>query len=135
MKKLHAVLLALTLAATCCATALADAGFLSRQEGGLLKLTPGPAWLEHVETAFPLPPDEFCRGFVPFRGVPPEPESLALFALGARCLDGDDAFARFDRHLRQRAAVCLRLNRAQPREPLRGGGLYACALLHHEWEV
>ena len=109
-------------------TALADAGFWVRERGDLARLTPGPEWLARLEAEYPAPPDAFCRGFVRFAGRAVEPKSLALFALGARLLDGGADDGRFERRLRQRAAECLRMNPSTPR----GGGLYACALLNHK---
>ena len=106
--------------------ALADAGFLCEEQGGLAQISPGPQWLARLEAAYPEPPDEFCRGFQRFAGRGIEAESLVLFALGARLLDGDGDDGRFQRRLRQRAAVCMRNNAASC-----GGGLYACALLKH----
>ncbi len=108
-------------------TALSDAGFTVAESDGLARLSPAPAWLIRLEAGHPQPPDAFCAGFLRFAGRTPEAESLALFALGARALDGSDDRARFERRLRQRAAVCLRLN--QIPSTVRGGGLYACALL------
>ena len=104
---------------------LAEAGFAIVERGGLAFLTPGPGWLSRLEKAFPEPPDDFCRGFTRFAGREIEQESLALFALGARILDGEADDGRFDRRLRQRAAVCMRDKSTS------GGGLYACALLTH----
>ena len=62
-----------------------------------------------------------------FAGLAPDAESLRLFALGARLLDGEGDDGRFERALRRRAAECLRLNAG--RTGPCGGGLYACALL------
>lgn len=118
-----------------CLAALARAGFDAVDLGGLVRLTPGPVWLTRLETARPEPPDSLCAGCVPFRGLEPDSASLRLFALGARCLEGEPEAERFDRLLRQRIAECLRLNRMNPCDPPRGGGLYACALLNHELEV
>lgn len=101
------------------------AGFHCARRGALLLLTPKARWLEALEAESPVPPDEFCRGFLRFAGRPVEAESLALFALGARVLDGEADDGRFERRLRQRAAVCLR------GDPTCGGGLYACALVNH----
>ena len=109
-------------------SALPAAGFLTRERDGLLWLIPGPEWLTRLEEAHPAPPDEFCQGFARFSGREIEPESLALFALGARVLDGGANDGRFDKRLRQRAAECLRIH-PNPIHP--GGGLYACALLTH----
>ena len=106
--------------------ALSEAGFAVEERGGLAFLSPGPGWLAGLEAGFPEPPDEFCRGFARFAGREIEPESLSLFALGARILDGDADDGRFDRGLRQRAAVCMR-----DKSTSRGGGLYACALLDY----
>ena len=114
---------------------LAAAGFDAEPAGTLLRLRPGAAWLVRLEAQNPAPPDDLCAGLLRFWGLPCEAESLRLFALGARCLDGGDGAARFDRLLRQRAAVCLRLNAHDPNQSPRGGGLYACALLDHELEV
>ena len=94
--------------------------------GGLLRLTPGPVWLERLEAAFPEPPDAFCETLARFRGMRPEPESLALFALAIKRIDGAADDGRFERRLRQRAAECLRLNANDATS--HGGGLYACAL-------
>lgn len=106
--------------------ALAEAGFLIEERGGLAFLTPGPGWLGGLEAEYHAPLDEFCRGFIRFAGRKIEPESLALFALGARILDGGADEGRFDRRLRQRAAVCMR-----DKSTSCGGGLYACALLDY----
>lgn len=108
---------------------LSRAGFICREAGGLLYLYPGPAWLTRLEADWPDPPDDLCAGLYRFAGMAPEEESIRLFALGARALDGGEGIDRFDRLLRRRAAACLRLNRTQPNP--RGGGLYACALLEH----
>ena len=106
---------------------LARAGFLAAERGGLLCLTPGSAWLTRLEDACPAPPDALCRGLFRFAGREIEAESLALFAAGARVLDGDADDGRFERRLRQRAAACLRAQNPASH----GGGLYACALLNH----
>lgn len=117
------------------AAALSEAGFTCVGGDGLLRLCPAEGWLTRLEAARPDPPDDLCRSLLRFWGRSPDGESLRLFALGLRCLDGGEGAARFDRQLRQRAAVCLRLNALNPDEPPRGGGLYACALLDHELEV
>ena len=114
---------------------LAEAGFYCTRGDGLLRLWPAESWLTRLEAACPDPPDDLCRSLFRFRGISPDGDSLKLFALGVRCLDGGEGAARFDRQLRQRAATCLRLNALNPQEPPRGGGLYACALLDHELEV
>ncbi len=114
---------------------LFEVGFYCADSGGLLRLWPAEVWLARLEAACPDPPDALCQGLLRFRGHSPDGESLKLFALGIRCLDGGDGAARFDRQLRQRAAICLRLNAMNPNDPTRGGGLYACALLDHELEV
>ncbi|MBR1821884.1 MAG: hypothetical protein IJ769_09715, partial [Clostridia bacterium] len=109
--------------------ALARAGFISQLHGGLASITPGTAWLIGLEADWPDPPDLFCASLFRFAGRTPDDESLALFALGARVLDGEMNDGRFERRLRRRAAECLRLERTQP--TAHGGGLYACALLRH----
>lgn len=115
--------------------ALAQAGFACAQSGGLLRLVPDARWPKQLEAYWPEPPDDLCASLRRFRGIEPEAESLRLFALGAKCLEvGGDA-ARFDRLLRQRTAVCLRLNALNPEKTPRGGGLYACALLDYALEV
>lgn len=113
------------------AAALNRAGFDCAATGGLLRLWPGALWLTRLDQAHPQPPDGLSQSLFRFAGHMPDGESLALFALGARALDGGDGAERFDRLLRRRAAECLRLNQTAPTEPLRGGGLYACALLDH----
>ncbi len=144
------------------AALLREAGFTCVGSGGLLRLWPAGIWLTRLEAATPDPPDDLCRSLIRFRGISPDGASLKLFALGLRCLDGGEGATRFDRLLRQRAAQCLRENRAtlpppaddpsagvpmrRPPEATRdtgdfitpnppGGGLYACALLDHELEV
>ena len=117
------------------ASRLFEAGFYCTDNGGLLRLWPAEIWLTRLEAACPDPPDALSQALLRFRGRSADGESLKLFALGLRCLDGGDGAARFDRQLRQRAAACLRLNAMNPSEPNRGGGLYACALLDHELEV
>ena len=111
------------------------AGFACVVENGLALLAPDAGWLDRLEGSRPEPPDALCASLLRFRGLAPEAESLRLFALGARALDGGEDGARFDRLLRQRAAACLRLNRMDHDHSPRGGGLYACALLDHELEV
>ena len=115
--------------------ALAGAGFACARSGGLLRLVPDARWLMRLEADQPEPPDDLCASLRRFRGIEPEAESLRLFALGAKCLDGGADAARFDRLLRQRTAVCLRLNAMNPEKPPCGGGLYACALLDYALEV
>ena len=111
---------------------LSAAGFLCQSESGLIRLTPGPVWLARLELDYPEPPDFLCVSLTRVEGLAPEPESLRLFALGVKALEDASEAPRFDRRLRQRAAECLRLNQTHPHDPTRGGGLYACALLHHE---
>ena len=111
--------------------ALREAGFAVETRDGLACLSPAPIWLKKLEARFPEPPDAFCASLFRFAGLAPETESLMLFALGARTLDGGDGNEGFNRALRQRAAECLRLNANRPEGPTCGGGLYACALLHH----
>ncbi len=129
---------------------LIEAGFLVKVTGGLARLIPGAKWLAALEARFPRPPSPFCATLFRFAGLPPEKESLSLFALGVKAREDPEAAARFDRRLRQRAAECLRLNgtdagngvSACPSNPssgaasapsatpsTHGGGLYACALL------
>ena len=107
--------------------ALARAGFLCEESGALARITPGSAWLKALEAEHPVPPDALCKSLMRFAGLAPDAESLRLFALGARLLDGEMDDGRFERALRRRAAECLRLNAGRT-EPC-GGGLYACALL------
>ena len=118
---------------------LAEADFYCTGTDGLLRLWPGEIWLTRLEAAWPEPPDDLCRSLLRYRGRSPDGESLRLFAMGLRCLDGEPEAERFDRTLRQRTAVCLRLERnagmapeGRSPSPPPGGGLYACALLRHE---
>lgn len=99
--------------------------FGAEERRGLLFLTPAPEVLIRFSQERPDPPDFLCASLRRFEGLPVDPESLALFALGLKLLDGDAEAARFDRLLRQRAAVCLREKRA-------GGGLYACGLVRYD---
>ena len=101
--------------------ALARAGFEARVgDRGLASLRPGAPWLEALAAAFPDPPDFLSAALKRFDG-PPEEAGLALFALGAKALEGGFGRADYEKRLRQQAAVCLRAGG--------GGGLYACALL------
>lgn len=109
--------------------ALARTGFACELRDGLALISPGPKWLAALERAWPAAPDDLCRSLARFAGLEPDGESLRLFALGARQLDGEGESARFERRLRQRAAECLRLNAHS--NQTRGGGLYACALMNH----
>lgn len=106
---------------------LARVGIDLQERDGLAHLSPGFTWLTRLEAEYPAPPDVFCEGFARFAGLPPDTESLALFALGVRVLDGAPDNGRFERRLRQRAAQCLRRNRIHNEKS--GGGLYACALV------
>lgn len=110
--------------------ALNRAGFCCEVSGGLLRLWPDGTWLARLEAEYPQPPDALCEGLSRFAGLAPEAGSLALFALGAKALEAGAGGAAYDKALRQRAALCLRLNRTEPDQPTRGGGLYACALLN-----
>ena len=114
------------------AALLAEAGFRCTGGDGLLRLWPDEGWLIRLEAACPDPPDDLCRSLLRFRGRSADGDSLRLFTMGLRLLDGGEDGAAFDRRLRRRAAECLRLNALNPNEPPRGGGLYACALLDHE---
>lgn len=106
----------------------AAAGFECREEAGLLHLTPGPRWLAELEARFPEPPDRFSASLVRFAGRAPDADALALFARGARILDGERDDGSFERRLRQYAAEALR---RAPNEPNAGSGLYACALVRY----
>lgn len=110
---------------------LERAGFMPRFGNDLAELWPAPVWLMRLEDEYPEPPDFFSAtlaGFHASRGI--DDHSVRLFALGVRLLDGDRDDGRFERRLRQRAAVCLRSNRMTDEYTL-GGGLYACALLRY----
>lgn len=95
--------------------------FLSDEAGGLLYLTPGPAWLLRLSAAHPDPPDHLCRTLYRLEGPIPR-EVLTLFAMGLKSLDGGPPDPRFDRQLRQMAALALREHRPM-------GGLYACGIV------
>ena len=114
---------------------LAGAGFDCAGDEGVLRLWPAEGWLTRLEAAHPDPTGDLCKSLLHFRGRTPDGESLRLFALGVRCLEAGEGAARYDRQLRQRAAVCLRLNAMNPLDPPCGGGLYACALLDNALEV
>ncbi|MBR6767581.1 MAG: hypothetical protein IKM02_06490 [Clostridia bacterium] len=100
---------------------LSEAGFYAEENSGLIRLTPGSEWLSRLEKDYPEPPDFLCRSLMRFRGEAHEGETLALFSLGLRILDGDNA-PGYEQRLRKHAAVCLRSGG--------GGGLYACAILN-----
>ena len=102
---------------------LSGAGFDCALNHGLLQLYPSACWLEALSARFPAPPDVFCASALRFAARPIEPESLRLFALGVRILDGESGAEAYDRRLRNRMAVCLRSGG--------GGGLYACALIKY----
>lgn len=98
-----------------------DAGFEGSEKNSMLRLRPSEKWLKELEKM--NAPDPLSESFSGFSGLPIDPESIALFALGARILDGDNTIPGYEKRLRQRAAVCLRSGG--------GGGLYACAILNH----
>lgn len=102
--------------------AVREAGFITAEENGLMRISPGPAWLLNLEAEYPAPPDHLSGTLLRFKGEAPVPEAMALFALGLRILDGDPPDNYEDR-LRRCAAVCLRKHA--------GGGLYACAVVNH----
>lgn len=96
--------------------------FIVRESGGVLRLWPDASWFFQLEKTFSEPPDHLSRTLFRFAGIPPSPESIALFALGVRILDGDPIHD-YENRLRRRAAVALR--------SASGGGLYACSLVNH----
>lgn len=102
--------------------AFTHARFIVRESGGLLRLWPDESWLFQLEKAFCEPPDHLSGTLVRFAGLTPVPESIALFALGVRILDGDPVLD-YENRLRRCAAVALR--------NASGGGLYACCLINH----
>lgn len=104
----------------------ASLGFLCETKDGLARITPGPIWLNALESEYAVPPDRLCRTFARFKGTP-SPASIQLFALGMKMLDGGPYDPAFDRNLRQTAAEALRKHE-------NCGGLYACALIHHRIE-
>lgn len=105
--------------AACCG----EAGFRSKKENGLLQLWPAEAWLKRLEDQFDTSPDFLCSTLERFKKLPVDEDNLNLFALGMRCLDGDNSIIDYEKRLRNRIAVCLRSDV--------GGGLYACGLLNH----
>ena len=98
------------------------AGFDCRERDGLVFLSPDETWIARLEDACPDPPDPFCASLYRFRGREADAEGIALFALGVKALEGVESPERFDRRLRQRAAVCLRVKAG-------GGGLYGCTVV------
>ena len=102
---------------------LSNVGFDCELNQGMLRLYPSAAWLESLSARFSVPPDAFCASALRFASRPTETDSLRLFALGVRILDGESGAEAYDRLLRRRMAVCLRSGG--------GGGLYACALIKY----
>lgn len=100
-----------------------EACFQTKEENGLLRLCPSEAWLKRLEDQFKTSPDFLCFTLERFKKLPVDEESLNLFALGVRYLDGDNSIIDYEKRLRNRAAICLRSGG--------GGGLYACGLLNH----
>lgn len=99
-------------------------GFMCERRGALLCLLPEASWVLRWERRQGEPEDELCRSLLRFKGQLPDRANLALFAQGAKLLDGHpipEALAAFDRALRRRAAVALRGGC--------GGALFACAVL------
>ena len=99
-------------------------GFEAERRGELMYLLPEGSWVRRWERRFRQPPDALCASLARFRDAPPDRENLALFARGAKLLDGHaspEELAACDRAVRQRAAFALRGGC--------GGGLYACAIL------
>lgn len=101
---------------------LTRAGFLCRQEGELLVISPGSAQMLAFEQSYPVPPDFLCASLLRFRGQVPDPAALTLFAAGVRLTEHSSPAEQqdYERRVRRLAAVCLR-------EHL--GGAYGCAIL------
>ena len=101
--------------------AIAGAGFEAEAVGGRLWLRPSAAWMVAFERERPAE-GFFSATMLRFRGAPPSPDAVALFADGVRWLESGDANERraFVVRARQYAAVALRTG---------CGGGYAVALL------
>lgn len=101
---------------------LRAAGFLVREEGGRMTLSPGGTLLSSFERAHPDPAGFFSQTLKRFRDTPPCPDAVTLFAVGVRLLEhaapGEQTV--YNRRARQLAALCLRKNL---------GGAYACGLI------
>lgn len=95
--------------------------FACERTGAFWRLRPTAALVAQYERD--EPPDALSRAFLRFRGLPVDAESLALFCEGAKLAEAPEKarIAAFDKAVRQRAAICMRLGG--------GGGLYACAIL------
>lgn len=97
------------------------AGFIVREENGLLRLWPDAQWILMLEEMYPIPPDYLSKALLRFRNLAPEFSAIELFAQGLRQLDGDSP-TDYERQVRQSAAIALRTGI--------GGGLYGCALIN-----
>lgn len=98
------------------------AGFIVREENGLLRLWPDAQWVWMLEEMYPIPPDYLSKTLLRFRNLAPEFSTIELFAQGLRQLDGDFS-TDYERQVRQSAAIALRTGS--------GGGLYGCALINN----
>lgn len=97
------------------------AGFIVREENGLLRLWPSAQWILTLEKMYPIPPDYLSKTLLRFRNLAPEFNTIELFAQGLRQLEGDSP-TDYECQVRQSAAIALRTGI--------GGGLYGCALIN-----
>ena len=92
------------------APALAAAGFLPRRAGQALLIGLSPALLPWLDQRLPPAEDSLGRSLGALAARPAEPEDLALLEEALR--RGEKGGLRrpdFEKRLRQRAALCLRL--------------------------
>lgn len=107
-------------------------GFTAFIRGRMLHLYPDESWIARVEAQYPEPPDHLCAGLARFRGERADADNMLIFTRCIKLLDAgeaasDEEWISCGRALRQQAAVALRGGC--------GGGLYAAAILIHQYNT
>ena len=106
-------------------------GFSTEIQGTVLRICPDESWIAIAEAQYP-PPDHFCASLARFRDKETDTGNMLIFICCAKLLDAGKAAAdeeriSCERMLRRQAAIALRGGC--------GGGLYAAAILMHQFNT
>lgn len=107
-------------------------GFTADIRGKMLRLYPDESWIVRVEAQYPEPPDHLCASLARFRYEKANADNMLIFTRCIKLLDAgeaapDEEWISCGRALRRHAAVALRGGC--------GGGLYAAAILIHQYNT